>query len=974
MSRSELPLKVLSLLGPILSWVEGSAATAVPEAWKDKISNDNIRSLAFQSDNQLISSLQQRAWLLHELPTYSLDNVDEIMALSGRPKPSMPDSALWLPLNKQLNPPTDYNLINVFHQLAQRYLCWNGSEVVIKGKHVIELHALGLRMPLSFMVQHFYACSVASGEKKLEDVSALIESINLLSSNSRSISNVINKGLSEGHLHLNSIHATENSWADHLLLPIDTRPKQFSVVDWRLLRFGRAVARTLALATTLVRANIEISAQDGIAIHNALDNMYCAKDLSSMEEFERQHQIYFDNIVQDPKFFGDLSSVDNLPDGEFFSDGFSRRKVKGQRFGLFYWLDPWRQTNWPVFNDNSKYPKLNNSNKRRRFISNLHLVSHLALLQTPPITHTCDNSHDQHDTKNHATGRFLHRSLFRYLIAQTHHWQQAVQQGRTTGLRNFKVYFDSNQRNPIEPTVRENAEAVFKQISHWQGLDVLEGRVSPPRIPAKDLLPWIQEFVRKIKNGNKIKKFGLVIHFIKDEEPKSHRDDSSIRLARYGLLRKRYRSEAFHLYHILKKSSVENPFIVGIDAANLELATPPEVFAPIFRFLRDEPIEILRPQRFDSNFGDNKKLHLAIKHLVRHRHLGMTYHVGEEFRHILSGLRAIDEVLEFLNPRSGDRIGHGIALGLEPKVWLEQTGYQALMPKQEWLDTLVWIFHYLGSGDEQVKSLNIEYEIERLAREIYQHGGEDSKNSINPHLLWNAWLLRQLDPGSIYLDEKLNSFQFQPLTGVDAEAWRWNRITNKIVNEINEKVGNNPPSKLLSQYWCDAKVRAAGNKLCLIDMEDESENWLEICRKAQKIMQNRVIKRQMVVEVNPSSNFSIGSMSRFTEHPIFNMVFDHEGNWQRRLRVTINTDNPGTANTSLSHEYYLLGEALMGMGRPESEVLEWLEWLRQCGEESSFVRHLPEIEHWAMKTVVAEIRKTFPGKDGIFKWYKSENK
>jgi adenosine deaminase len=77
-------------------------------------------------------------------------------------------------------------------------------------------------------------------------------------------------------------------------------------------------------------------------------------------------------------------------------------------------------------------------------------------------------------------------------------------------------------------------------------------------------------------------------------------------------------------------------------------------------------------------------------------------------------------------------------------------------------------------------------------------------------------------------------------------------------------------------------------------------------RKLTKIMQQRVIVRQMVVETNPSSNLSIGSISRLEEHPIFAMAFDRNGHWQRRLRMTVNSDNPGTDNTSLSHEYYLL--------------------------------------------------------------------
>ncbi len=51
-------------------------------------------------------------------------------------------------------------------------------------------------------------------------------------------------------------------------------------------------------------------------------------------------------------------------------------------------------------------------------------------------------------------------------------------------------------------------------------------------------------------------------------------------------------------------------------------------------------------------------------------------------------------------------------------------------------------------------------------------------------------------------------------------------------------------------------------------------------------------------------------------------------------RMTINTDDPEVFNTSLAHEYYLLGEILLRRGVPEAEVVEWLEWLRRSCETS----------------------------------------
>ena len=98
------------------------------------------------------------------------------------------------------------------------------------------------------------------------------------------------------------------------------------------------------------------------------------------------------------------------------------------------------------------------------------------------------------------------------------------------------------------------------------------------------------------------------------------------------------------------------------------------------------------------------------------------------------------------------------------------------------------------------------------------------------------------------------------------------------------------------------------------------------------------------MEVNPTVNRFIGAMGRLEEHHIFRMTLDQQKRLSRRVRVTVNTDNPAVFNTSLSHQYYLLGESLIQRGEPEAEVVEWLEWLRKNGEDYSFVRQLPEIQ------------------------------
>ncbi len=59
-----LPLEVLGSLAPLLCWVEGEERARLPEAWETVTRTGKNRATA---------------WLRRELPTYSHDNVDEIL-------------------------------------------------------------------------------------------------------------------------------------------------------------------------------------------------------------------------------------------------------------------------------------------------------------------------------------------------------------------------------------------------------------------------------------------------------------------------------------------------------------------------------------------------------------------------------------------------------------------------------------------------------------------------------------------------------------------------------------------------------------------------------------------------------------------------------------------------------------------------------------------------------------------------------
>lgn len=122
-------------------------------------------------------------------------------------------------------------------------------------------------------------------------------------------------------------------------------------------------------------------------------------------------------------------------------------------------------------------------------------------------------------------------------------------------------------------------------------------------------------------------------------------------------------------------------------------------------------------------------------------------------------------------------------------------------------------------------------------------------------------------------------------------------------------------------------------------------------KKLQLAMQKEVAKLNIVIETNPTSNKLIGPIDNYIEHPIFNMYNLHlEQDRDKimscpQLSVSINTDDLGVFGTSIENEYALLAVSLGkekdengNSKNPNRHVYNWLESIRQMGEEQRFVK------------------------------------
>ncbi len=119
-------------------------------------------------------------------------------------------------------------------------------------------------------------------------------------------------------------------------------------------------------------------------------------------------------------------------------------------------------------------------------------------------------------------------------------------------------------------------------------------------------------------------------------------------------------------------------------------------------------------------------------------------------------------------------------------------------------------------------------------------------------------------------------------------------------------------------------------------------------RKLQCRMRRQVYNRGISVETNPSSNYLIGPIGKYEDHPIlkFNAYLLDE-TCKRPLCVSINTDDQGVFDTSLENEYALMCLALQKMKKEDGseqyhteKIYKWLDYVRQLGLEQSFYKKI----------------------------------
>ncbi|KJN31923.1 amidohydrolase family protein [Enterobacter sichuanensis] len=477
----------------------------------------------------------------------------------------------------------------------------------------------------------------------------------------------------------------------------------------------------------------------------------------------------------------------------------------------------------------------------------------------------------------------LERLLWIYLLIQNQYLTLLVQRDDFFGFDQFQNYTMTELREETEKSYlsrfkHAHGAGVYSQVRY------LEGRFAPKSDPSKMQkllfsvlrgyweylgahmsLEWVHEKpltmsqvldnLELVEPHGKCAELALVPHFIK-RKPKNGE------VYPYALLFKDLKNQAAILMDMLKSEPRLTGWIRGVDAAANEMHAPPELFGPLFRVLAKS----------------------GIAHF--------TYHVGEDFPHLISGIRSIDDALRFLPLRNGDRLGHCTAIGITPNIWKRSLPSSLSMTKETRLLDLVFIWRELRSHPELLRyASDAAIEAVRLAHKVFSLEEEVSITTLD-----QVFEMRGLLAESEGLLGELN----EPLKPKSLWLEEYERA-----RELVKTTGMKRPLKLYKQWLTSDNVRKQRAEYVEVALEYLPD---EAVVALQQAVMAKMADRNIAIECPPTSNTRISQYRDVSEHHIFRwMGLPSEAiEGDIPMSICLGSDDPGIFAADLKSEFYHL--------------------------------------------------------------------
>ena len=497
-------------------------------------------------------------------------------------------------------------------------------------------------------------------------------------------------------------------------------------------------------------------------------------------------------------------------------------------------------------------------------------------------------------------------------------YRHLVQRPLTPGLQWFVRFYLR-----IKPARRQlprgiSVQAAIGRRADRHGLRSLEVRVGTEPNEADDL-----DRVRQVEGACPANvECGVVFHFSRDRgggwrdgRPHAHGLDQSypavpheqrlrtsrdvgnpsgFRFARFYLQQRR---EAQALVGVLRGFPLALRTFRGIDLCTDEAGVPIWVMAPLMRWVREA--------------GQAAAALLRDRGIEGVPPLRTTVHAGEDFVHLLTGLRRLDEAIQHLGLEEGDRIGHGMALGVDPTTWFERIG-RVVQTREERLFDLVWEWDFYAKFHADVGSGRLSYlrsNIARLGEGVF--GGTVTPEDV-------VHLIRAL-----HCERELKGQGFPAGGGRGTAGIQYGQEQKKRWRCLLRRYLGSP------QVWRNGRIQET---ITLRDWPHE----LEALQSLQGALRREVGTRGLTVEVNPSSNLLIGDLGQIKDHPIWRLRPLQPVDDIRPLSVCVGSDDPLTFATTLPHEYQLLFDTIVMAGGSHEDAMGWLNGVREAGLRARF--------------------------------------
>ena len=547
--------------------------------------------------------------------------------------------------------------------------------------------------------------------------------------------------------------------------------------------------------------------------------------------------------------------------------------------------------------------------------------------------------------------------FYLYLVIKRAIRAELVQTNENIGFDNFEKY-QNRKEDFIEdtPLEKEYIKMALKGTIVNQNILHLETRLTP-RKTALQNKKYIEKYDKVMKNDKELmERYFYVFHFVKEKDNEKLLNSDSY--CRHYQKRRSLQKQAKAIALFRTKFPETAKRLRGIDGCSREIGCRPEVLAQTYRYLKNHIVYAKRNKVYDDH---SKEITVP--------QLQMTYHVGEDFQSLVDGLRAIEEAIMFFNLNCGSRLGHALALGEDPDEYYEGKKNCILITQQDYLDNLVWVYYRIKrfslTGYEDLL-LNIEQEYNKYFRLIY---GDAVSDEFFEAVIRDAGKYFQSSNERVSKGYNNTRFNFRiseyysawQLRGDDPECYKngyfkdtedfseWKRFSVNKECPRDYRIRYNPEcAYLYFLYHYNPHVKNEGRKTIEVQI---SHKMIKCIKEIQREMQFWISKLGIGIEVNPSSNFFIGTFDRYDKHPVFKLynigltASETKLNECPQIPVCINTDDQGIFSTYLENEYALIALALEKAKDENGKnlynrmfIYQWIENIRKLGLQLSFAK------------------------------------